>query len=107
MERLMFSSHIRLGHHGAPCPSRLPGSYTLEAFFEAHHALQDSPGEPGCELPRVVLGLKFASDSTRLTAFSNAKLCPVYLVIGNESKDRCSMPSCQAFEHIAYLEEVR
>ena len=89
-------------------PVRVYGElYTSEAFFEAHHALQDSPREPGCELPQVILGLKFASDSTRLTAFSNAKLCPVYLVIGNESKDRCSMPSCQAFEHIAYLEEVR
>ena len=81
--------------------------YTSEAFFEAHRVLQDSPGEPGCELPRVVLGLKFASDGTRLTAFSSAKLHPTYLVIGNESKDRQSKPSCQAFEHIAYLEEVR
>jgi hypothetical protein len=56
----------------------------------------------GCELPRVVLGLKLASDGTRLTTFSSTKLCPVYLGIGNESKDRN-----QAFEHIAYLEEVR
>jgi hypothetical protein len=76
--------------------------YTLEAFFEAHHVLQDSPREPGCELPRVILGLKLASDGTRLTTFSSAKLCPVYLGIGNESKDRN-----QAFEHVAYLEEVR
>jgi hypothetical protein len=76
--------------------------YILEAFFEAHRVLQDSPREPGCELPRVVLGLKLASDGTWLTTFSSAKLCPVYLGIGNESKDRN-----QAFEHIAYLEEVR
>ena len=84
-------------------PVRVYGElYTSEAFFEAHRVLQDSPGEPGCELPRVVLGLKLASDGTRLTAFSSAKLCPVYLGIGNESKDRN-----QAFEHVAYLEEVR
>ena len=83
-------------------PVRVYGElYTSEAFSEAHCVLQDSPGEPGCELPRVVLGLKLASDSTHLTAFSSAKLCPVYLAIGNESKDR------QAFEHIAYLEAVR
>ena len=88
-------------------PVRVYGElYTSEAFFEAHHVLQDSPGEPGCELPQVVLGLMFALDGTRLTAFSSAKLHPTYAVIGNESKDRRSKPSCQAFEHIAYLEEV-
>ena len=89
-------------------PVRVYGElYTSDAFLEAHRVLQDSPEEPGCVLPRVVLGLKFASDGTQLTAFSSAKLSPVYLGIGNESKDRRSMPSCQAFEHIAYLEEVR
>jgi hypothetical protein len=89
-------------------PIRVYGElYTSEAFVEAHRVLQDSPKEPGCVLPWVILGLKFASDSTQLTTFSSAKLSPVYLVIGNESKDRQSKPSCQAFEHIAYLEEVR
>ena len=81
--------------------------YTSNAFLEAHRELQDSPGEPGCDLSRVVLGLMFASDGTQLTSFSNAKLSPVYLVIGNESKDRRSKPSCHAIEHIAYLETVR
>jgi hypothetical protein len=94
--------------HDAAEPVRVRGElYMSEAFLEAHHKLQDSPSDPGCDLPRVVLGLMFASDGTQLTAFSNAKLWPVYLVIGNESKDRRSKPSCQAFEHIAYLETVR
>lgn len=89
-------------------PVRVHGElYTSNAFLETHRELQDSPGEPGCDLPRVVLGLMFASDGTQLTSFSNAKLWPVYLVIGNESKDRRSKPSCHAFEHIAYLETVR
>ena len=48
----------------------------------------------------------FSSDSTQFTAFSAAKLWPIYLLIGNESKDRRSKPSCQAFEHVAYLETV-
>jgi hypothetical protein len=88
-------------------PVRVYGElYTSEAFFEAHRILQESPGEPRCELPRVVLALMFSSDSTRLTAFSSAKLWPIYLVFGNESKDRRSKPSCHAFEHIAYLEMV-
>ena len=89
-------------------PVRVHGElYTSDAFLETHHNLQGSPGEPGCDLPRVVLGLMFASDGTQLTSFSNAKLWPVYLVIGNESKDRRSKPSCHVFEHIAYLETVR
>jgi hypothetical protein len=81
--------------------------YTSEAFIEAHRDLQDSPGEPGCYLQRVVVGLMFASDGTQLTAFSTAKLWPIYLAMGNESKDRRSKPSCKAFEHVAYLETVR
>ena len=80
--------------------------FTSEAFIKAHHELQESPGEPGCDLPRVVIGLMFASDGTQLTSFSTAKLWPVYLMIGNESKDQRSKPSCHAFEHVAYLEMV-
>jgi len=80
--------------------------YTSEAFIEAHHDLQESPRELGCDLQRVVVGLMFASDGTQLTAFSTAKLWPIYLAMGNESKDRRSKPSCQAFEHVAYLETV-
>jgi hypothetical protein len=88
-------------------PVRVYGElFTSDAFIEAHHELQESPGEPGCELPRVVIGLMFASDGTQLTSFSTAKLWPVYLMIGNESKDRRSKPSCHAFEHVAYLETV-
>ena len=80
--------------------------YTSEAFIEAHDDLQKATREPGCDLARIVLGLMFASDGTQLANFSNAKLSPVYLGIGNESKDRRSKPSCQAFNHIAYFETV-
>ena len=86
-------------------PIRVHGElYTSEAFIEAHNSLQEQAPEPGCILPRVVLGLMFASDGTQLTSFSTAKLWPAYLAIGNESKYRRSKPSCQGFEHIAYLE---
>jgi len=80
--------------------------YSSKAFVDAHRALQDSPGEPGCDLPKVVVALMFASDGTQLTAFSNAKLWPLYLGIGNESKYRRTKPSCKAFEHVAYFESV-
>lgn len=86
-------------------PIRVHGElYTSKAFIEAHNTLQEQPPEPGCSLPRAVLGLMFSSDGTQLTSFSTAKLWPAYLAIGNESKYRRSKPSCQAFEHIAYLE---
>jgi hypothetical protein len=88
-------------------PVRVHGElYTSQAFIEAHHDLQSATREPGCDLERVVVGLMFASDGTQLANFSNAKLSPVYLGFGNESKDRRSKPSCQAFEHIAYFETV-
>jgi hypothetical protein len=88
-------------------PARVHGElYSSDAFIDAHNSLQNAPGEPGCELPRVVVGLMFASDGTQLTAFSDAKLWPVYLTFGNESKDRRSKPSCHAFEHIAYFQTV-
>jgi hypothetical protein len=35
--------------------------YTSPAFMAAHQELQDSPREPGCDLPRVVVSLMFWS----------------------------------------------
>jgi len=78
--------------------------YTSEAFIEAYNKLQESPPELECDLPRVVISLMFASDSTQLTSFSTAELWPIYLTIENKSKDWRSKPSCHAFEHVAYLE---
>ena len=60
--------------------------YTSEAFIEAHNTLQEQAPEPGCNLPRVVLGLMLTSDGTQLTSLSTIKLWPVYLMIGKESK---------------------
>ena len=89
-------------------PVRIHGElFTSEVFIQAHHELQDSPREPGCDLPRVLLGLMFASDGTQLTSFSTAQLWPIYLMVGNESKEQRAKPSCHAFEHVAYLKMVR
>jgi Plavaka transposase len=88
-------------------PVRVHGElYTSPAFIDAHNALQESPGEPGCELPRVVVALMFWSDSTHLTNFGNTKLWPLYMYFGNESKYRRGKPSCNLCEHIAYFETV-
>jgi hypothetical protein len=86
-------------------PIRVHGElYTSQAFIDAHNALQNSPREPGCDLPRVVIALMFWSDGTHLTDFGDAKLWPLYMFFGNESKYRRSKPSCHLCEHVAYFE---
>jgi hypothetical protein len=80
--------------------------YTSQAFLEAHRSLQDSSGEPGCDLPKVVVALMFWSDSTHLTSFGDSHLWPLYLFIGNESKYRRCKPSCNLCSHVAYFEKV-
>lgn len=80
--------------------------YTSPAFINAHRELQESPTEPGCDLPRVIVALMFWSDTTHLTSFGNAKLWPLYLFFGNESKYRRCKPSLHLCEHIAYFQKV-
>jgi hypothetical protein len=77
--------------------------YTSDAFLQAHRDLQGSPPIPDCSLPRVIAALMFWSDATQLTNFSDAKLHPLYLFFGNESKYRRSRPSAQASSHVAYF----
>jgi hypothetical protein len=80
--------------------------YTSPAFVEAHRQLQEAPGEPGCNLPRVMVAMMFWSDGTHLTQFGNAHLWPSYLYFGNESKYRRCKPTCHLCNHIAYFEAV-
>lgn len=91
-----------------PKSVRLQGElYTSPAFIEVHQELQTSPGEPGCDLQRVVVALMFWSDATHLTNFGDAKLWPLYMLFGNDSKyERCK-PSSNLCEHLAYFEQVR
>lgn len=86
---------------------RLHGEfYTSRAFNVAHQELQAAPGELGCSLPRVVVALMLWSDGMALSQFGSAKLWPVYLFFGNESKYRRCKPSNNLCEHVAYFEEV-
>lgn len=88
-------------------PVRVHGEmYSSDAFIEAHRELQDSPPEPGCDLPRVVAGLMFWSDSTHLASFSDAKLWPLYMYCGNDSKYRRCKPTCNLCSHVAYFHKV-
>ncbi|KAF7967740.1 hypothetical protein HWV62_33264 [Athelia sp. TMB] len=88
-------------------PIRVHGElYTSPAFVEAHNALQDAPGEPGCSLPRVVTALMLDSDATHLTTSGDAKLWPCYLWFGNESKYRRSKPTNKLCNHVAYFQTL-
>lgn len=80
--------------------------YTSPAFISAHNALQEKPGEPGCELPRVVAALMFSSDATQLTSFGQARIWPLYMSFGNDSKYRRSKPSLHLCNHVAYFQKV-
>ena len=88
-------------------PIRVQGElYTSPAFINAHQELQNSPGELGCDLPRVIVSLMFWSDATQLTAFGNSQLWPLYLFFGNDSKYCRCRPSCHLCEHVAYFQKV-
>ena len=88
-------------------PIRVQGElYTSPVFINAHRELQDSPGEPGCDLPRVIVAMMFWSDGTHLTSFGNAKLWPLYLYFGNDSKYRRCKPSCNLCDHVAYFQSA-
>lgn len=80
--------------------------YTSPAFIEAHEEIQTATGEPGCSLPRVLIGLMFGSDSTHLATFGSASLWPCYMYFGNESKYRRCKPTCNLCNHIAYFQKV-
>ena len=80
--------------------------FSSDAFLKAHRELQASPPESNCDLPRVVVGLMFASDSTQLTAFGSAKLWPLYLFFGNKSKYFRGQPCNNLCTHVAYFESA-
>jgi hypothetical protein len=80
--------------------------YTSPAFLEAHDELQESPGESNCDLPRIVVALMFSSDTTHPTSSGNAKLWPLYMYFGNDSKYRRCKPSSHLCCHVAYFKNV-
>lgn len=91
------------GNH--PDGVRIQGElYNSPTFVNVHRELQNSPSEPGCDLPKCVAALMFWSDATHLTAFGNTKLWPLYMFFGNESKYRRCKPSHHLCEHIAYFQ---
>ena len=80
--------------------------FTSKSFLDAHNQLQVAPYEPGCELPCRIVALMFWSNATQLTAFGDAKLWPLYMYFGNESKYVRCQASAHLCNHVAYFQTV-
>lgn len=80
--------------------------YTSDAWIQAHDELQKQRRDDGCKLERVVAGLMFWSDSTRLAQFGNASAWPLYLFFGNMSKYVRSRPNVAACHPVAFIPTV-
>jgi hypothetical protein len=116
-EKLTNSSDIKQFHYQPyrlfwkPQPSapeeQVHGElYTSKAFLDSYSELQKAPGEPGCDLERVIVALMVWSDATQLTSFGSAKIWPCYVFFGNESKYRRAKPTCNLCEHLGYFQSV-
>ncbi|TFK25468.1 hypothetical protein FA15DRAFT_655145 [Coprinopsis marcescibilis] len=82
------------------------GEWIEDDGWNTHWELQDGPGEPGCDLPWVLVGLMFWSDQTHLTSFGNSKVWPLYMFFRNESKYWQSESSCRLGSHVAYFKSL-
>ena len=82
--------------------------FSSEAFINAHRDLQDVHllDSASCTLPRRIVVLMFWSDATQLTAFGDAKLWPLYVYFGNESKYQHCTPTANRCSHAAYFRNV-
>ena len=80
--------------------------YTSGSFLTAHHQLQDSLPELGCALPQCIITLMLLSDAMQLTTFGMAKLWPLYIYMGNESKYMHCQLSVNLCSHAAYFHTV-
>jgi hypothetical protein len=70
------------------------------------HTLQNSPPEPGCNLPRAIIGLMLYSDATHVAQFGQAKLWPIYVYFANQSKYERYQPSANDGHNVAFLPSV-
>ena len=80
--------------------------YNLDKLLEMHHELQNSASVPSCNAPQAILPLMFWSDSTHLISFGQAKLWPLYMFFGSDSKYRRSKSNENLCSHIAYFQKV-
>lgn len=79
--------------------------YTSDAFNAEHEKIQQLSCNDS--YPRAIAALMFWSDSTHLAQFGQAKLWPLYLYFGNQSKYERGCPTSQSAHHIAYFPSVK
>jgi len=81
--------------------------FSSQAFIATHRNLQDVHlDSTDCTLPQRIVALMFWSDATQLTAFGDAKLWPLYVYFGNESKYQRCTPTMNCCSHAAYFQMV-
>ncbi|KAI0269424.1 hypothetical protein BC834DRAFT_968038 [Gloeopeniophorella convolvens] len=77
--------------------------YNSDTFVNEDIRLQNSPREPGCDLPRAIMGLELWSDATQLAHFAHQKTWLAYMYFGNQSKYERARPTSKAAHHVAYF----
>ncbi|KAI0026839.1 hypothetical protein K488DRAFT_91799 [Vararia minispora EC-137] len=77
--------------------------FTSESFLEMEWVLLSvQPNQEG-DLPRAILACMFWSDATHCAQFGPAKVWPIYLYFGNQSKYARCMSSLRPAHHVAFL----
>lgn len=80
--------------------------FSSDAMLQAHEDLQNRPGEPGCNLPRVTAAVMIWSDTTQLTNFGHARAWPIYMYLGNLSKWIRTKVRAGACHHVGFIPSV-
>ena len=80
--------------------------YTSDSWLDAQDELQKLPREPGCSLERVIAGLMFFSDATKLANFGTAKAWPLYMYFRNLTKYVRCAPKSAACHLVGFLPSV-
>ncbi len=80
--------------------------FSSNTFLDEDRKLQNSPPEPGCDLPRTIAAMMLYLDATQVAQFGQAKLWPIYMYFGNQSKYERGRPSARAGHSVAFLPSV-
>ena len=80
--------------------------YVLDTWNQAQDDIMKQRRDDECKLERVIAGLMFWSDSTRLTQFRHASAWPVYLFFSNLSKYACANPQSGCCHLITFIPSV-
>ena len=80
--------------------------FSSKTLLDEDRKLQSSPPEPGCDLPRAIAAMMLYSDATQVMQFGQAKLWPIYIYFGNQSKYERGRPAARAGHSVAFLPSV-